>query len=98
MVARVSTYEGSAERLDDLARGFEESADAVRELEGFRGAYLLVDRETGRAITVALWASGEAAEASAGRAQHLREEAASTAEHSITGVELFEVPVQIPAS
>jgi heme-degrading monooxygenase HmoA len=42
MVARVSSYAGPADRLDDLVRGFEQSADAVRELDGFEDAYLLV--------------------------------------------------------
>jgi hypothetical protein len=43
MVARVSTYAGPAEGLDELARGFEQSGDAVRVLDGFEGTYLLVD-------------------------------------------------------
>lgn len=97
MVARVSTYEGSADRLDDLAQGFERSADAVRELDGFQGAYLLVDRRTGAALTVALWSSAEAAEASAERAGHLRREAAELADHSVRTVDTYEVAVEIGA-
>jgi heme-degrading monooxygenase HmoA len=95
MVARVTTYEGAAGRLGELARGFEQAGDAVRELEGFEGAYLLVDRATGTAMTVALWSSRDAAETSAERAGHLRAEAADFSEHRVTGVETYDVPARI---
>ena len=95
MVARVSTYEGAAGRLGELARGFEQAGDAVRELEGFEGAYLLVDRATGRAMTVALWSTSDAAEATAERVGHLRAEAVDFSEHWVTGVETYEVPAHI---
>ena len=97
MVARVSKYEGPTDRLDDLAQGFEQSAPAVRELDGFEGAYLLVDRATGTAMTVALWSTGEAAEASAERVERLRNEAADQAGHSVASVDVYEVPARIEA-
>jgi heme-degrading monooxygenase HmoA len=97
MVARVSTYEGDADRLDELAEGFEQSSDAVRELDGFEGAYLLVDRTTGEALTVALWSSPEAAEASAERVKQLRSEAAEASAHSIESVNVYDVPARIEA-
>lgn len=95
MVARVSTYTGAAERVDDLTRGFEQSSDAVRELDGFQGAYLLVQRDSGDAMTVALWSSAEAAESSADRISQLRSEAAELAEHSVGSVALYEVSSEI---
>jgi heme-degrading monooxygenase HmoA len=95
MVARVGTYEGPADRLDELVRGFEQSRDAVRTLAGFEGAYLLVDRDTGAALTVALWSTSEAAEASAERVGQLRSEAVDFSDYSVTGVELYDVPARI---
>jgi heme-degrading monooxygenase HmoA len=95
MVARVGTYEGTAERLDEFVRGFEQSRDAVSELEGFEGAYLLVDRATGSAMTVALWSTSAAAEASAERVGQLRAEAAELSEYAVTGVETYDVPARI---
>ena len=95
MVARLSSYEGSAERLAELARGFEQSGQAVRELDGFQGAYLLADAKTGRALTFALWSSPEAAEDSAERAAALREEAAQASDHEVAQVEVYEVTGRI---
>jgi heme-degrading monooxygenase HmoA len=95
MVARVATYEGAPDRLDEFARGFEQSGDAIRELEGFEGAYLLVDRVGGSALTVALWSTREAAEASAERVAQVRSEAAELSEHSVTSVGVYDVPARI---
>jgi heme-degrading monooxygenase HmoA len=97
MVARVSTYTGPADRLDDLVRGFEQSGDAVRELDGFEDAYLLVDRAQGSAMTVALWSTREAADASAQRIEQLRSEAADLSDHSVRSVEVYDVAARIPA-
>jgi heme-degrading monooxygenase HmoA len=96
MVARISSYTGPADRLDELARGFEQSSDAVRELDGFEGAYLLVDPAGGGAITVAFWSTGEAAEASAERVGQLRSEAVQSSAHSVGSVEVYTVAAQIP--
>jgi heme-degrading monooxygenase HmoA len=97
MVARVATYEGGVDRLDELARGFEQSSHAVRELDGFSGAYLLVDRGTGNAMTVALWSSAQAAEATAERVDQLRREAAEVSAHSIASVDVYDVAARIEA-
>jgi heme-degrading monooxygenase HmoA len=97
MVARISTYTGSSERLDDLTRGFDQSADAVRELDGFEGAYLLVQPGSGEAMTVALWSSPESAEASDQRVSQIRTEAAQLADHSVASVAVYEVASEIRA-
>jgi heme-degrading monooxygenase HmoA len=90
--ARVSRYEGDVDRLID---GFERQADLVRGLEGFTRAYLLVDRAGGRAMTVTLWGSEEALDASASRATHLREEASETAGARIGSVDSYEVAFDV---
>jgi heme-degrading monooxygenase HmoA len=81
--------------VEELARAFEQSGEAVRELDGFEGAYLLFDPETGRAMTVALWSDADAAESSAERIGRLREEAAESVGHRVTAVETYEVPAQL---
>jgi heme-degrading monooxygenase HmoA len=90
--ARVSTYEGDVDRLID---GFRRQANLVRLLDGFARAYLLVDRAGGRAMTVTLWDSEEAREASAERAAHLREEATETAGATIGSVDGYELALEI---
>ncbi|HEX8065327.1 MAG TPA: hypothetical protein VF520_02240 [Thermoleophilaceae bacterium] len=91
MVARVSTYEGSPGREQEVTQAFERSTQAVQELDGFAGSYLLFDSSTGRAMTVALWSTPEAADASDKRVAHLREEAASDVGHQVTGTEVYDV-------
>lgn len=95
MHARVSTYAGAAEHLDDGIRNFEGSADALRELDGFEGAYMLVDRANGRAITITLWSNEDAVAASTERADEVRAEAAGGAGFSIESVEIYEVATQL---
>ena len=93
MHARVSSYEGD---IDRLVEGFQQQATLVRRLDGFAGAYLLGDRAGATAMTVTLWDSEEALDASASRAAHLREEASQTADATIGSVDSFEVALEVP--
>jgi heme-degrading monooxygenase HmoA len=90
--ARISTYEGDVDRL---IQGFERQTDLVRGLEGFARAYLLVDRAGGTAVTVTLWSSEDALDASASRAARLREEATETAGATIGPVDTYEVALVV---
>ena len=92
MHARVSTYVGAS---DDLVAGFEGATDPLREIEGFEAAYFLVDRDAGKAMSITLWESKEALEASVERANQLREEATSPAGISIQSVDHYEVAIQL---
>lgn len=100
MHARVSRYTGSADRVEDAIRSFEDTAEKIRELEGFEGAYLLVDRAGGNAVTIALYSSEDAMEATAEQAEQLRRDAADAAgvgaasaeaAFSIESVDMYEV-------
>ena len=58
MNARVTTVQGSAERLDDAIRAFREQIVPILQGQaGFQGGYLLVDRGSGKARSVTLWES-----------------------------------------
>jgi heme-degrading monooxygenase HmoA len=61
MHARVSTYAGTPDQAEEGIQNFEGLTDALRSLDGFEGAYLCVDRGTGNALSVTLWASADAA-------------------------------------
>ena len=98
MHARVSNYAGSPDQAEAGIRNFEGLTDGLRSLEGFEGAYLLVDRETGKALTMTLWSSEETAQASAERAKQMRSDAAGGAGMSIESVETYEVAVHIEPS
>jgi heme-degrading monooxygenase HmoA len=88
MFARVSTYRGATERLLD---GFRRTTEPLTQLEGFERAYFLTDPEAGRAMTVTLWDSAAAMEASADWASKAREHAAHDSGATVESVSSYEV-------
>jgi hypothetical protein len=90
--ARVTKFEGSLERLDELRYAVvERILPAVRRLDGFAGALVLADRQHGNAQVVVLWESEEAMSASEDSAYWFRTYGAETAGEPITSVERYEV-------
>ena len=86
MVARTSTWAGSPEALDKWAEHVTEKVSGfVANLPGNTGAAFFIDRDGGKALTLTLWESEEAAAETDKFADQSR---ASTVE--ATGVELLE--------
>ena len=96
MYARTSTWTGSEDALENWVAHVNDSvAPMVAGMPGNAGAYFLVDREGGGALTLTLWQSEEAALTSDQAAEKSR---ASTV--AATGIELrargrFEVVGQV---
>jgi len=65
----------------------------VYEMDGNRGAIFLMDRETGKSISITLWESADAMRASEEKANQVRGDAAQTTSGNVGNVERFEVPV-----
>ena len=60
MFARVTTVQVNIDKLDEATKIYEESViPAAKSQKGFRGAYLLTDRKTGKGISMTLWESEE---------------------------------------
>lgn len=55
MLARVTTFQIKRDHADEGARVFQSGLPAIRDLDGFRDAVLLLDRNSGKAMTIALW-------------------------------------------
>ena len=56
MFARVSTGQVMSDKVDELVRIFKESiTPAAKSQKGFRGVYLLTNREASEAIAIAFW-------------------------------------------
>jgi heme-degrading monooxygenase HmoA len=91
MLARVARYEVAAERIDDAVQAFGEAVAKLEELDGFAGAYLLVDPEDGRTMTLSLWENTAALENSESAAGRARRQAAEAVGGSVLSVEKFEV-------
>ncbi len=97
MFARVSTFQGSPERVDEGIKIAEEQAlPAAKALEGFKGMLMLVDRDAGKSIAVTLWESEEAMNASVEAANKIRGDVASAAGEQIVSVEQYEVAIDVP--
>jgi len=59
MFARVITMQLKGDKLDEAAKYYKELIPSVKSQKGFNSNYLLIDRETGKAISVAFWESKE---------------------------------------
>jgi heme-degrading monooxygenase HmoA len=56
MFARVGMFQGPPEHLDAaLRRSREQTLPDLERLPGFRGVYVLVDRQTGKGVGISLW-------------------------------------------
>jgi heme-degrading monooxygenase HmoA len=97
MFARVSTYQVPAERLGDAAGAFERAIQEIQDVDGFREAYVLVDEEDGRALTMTVWSSQYALEAGRDVAGRLRRAAVKEIEGSVVSVVEYEVALHTAA-
>jgi heme-degrading monooxygenase HmoA len=97
MHARVSTYQGPPERLDEAIAAFD-ADDRLLDLNGLEDAYLLVDRASGRMVTITLWTDRESLDATASSANAIRSQAAGTGGQAVRGVEAYEVALHARAA
>ncbi len=93
MYARVSTFEGMmSDHVDEAVRvAREQFIPAAQQSGGFEGMYVLADRESGKTLSVSLWSTREALQASEEQADSSREEAAHDAQGRVANVERYEV-------
>ncbi len=94
MFARVSTYTGTSDELDEAIRQVRENTlPKLMQLDGYKGAYFLVDRQNGKSLSVTLWESEEAMSTSEEAANSLRTEVADALGTQMVGVERYEVAI-----
>jgi heme-degrading monooxygenase HmoA len=90
--ARITTYEGRPERVEEFRRAMVEHVmPALRRLPGFQGILFLADHQSSKLLAVALWETEESLHASEESAYWFRAYGAETANERITGVERYEV-------
>lgn len=90
--ARVSSLEGSSDRIDDGVRFLtEQIIPAAGDISGWRGIILLADPAAGKTKTITFWDGIESLTASEERADELRNDAAAAMDETITGVDRYEV-------
>ena len=92
MHARVTALSGSPDDVDNGIANFRENVVPYVREQG-KGAILLVDRQTGRAVAITLWEDEQALRASEERANALRAEAAEQMGAAQPTVDRYEVAV-----
>src|SRR5918999_3416290 len=91
MHARVVRYKIPQERFGEVVSAFREPVEQLREVEGNRGGYLLIDRENCTATTLTFWENQAALESSEVAASRLRSEAINAIDGEIQTVDRCEV-------
>jgi len=96
MFARVTITEGSPAGIDAAIRFMRETVlPQARSMRGFKGAYLLVDRKTGKGMGIALWETEADLNDSTEAANRLRAQYVQEATAQPPKVEVYEVAVQL---
>ena len=95
MYARVSTYRGDGDRL---LQGFAEVTGPLEAIDGFSRAYFMVNRESGKGMSITVWESEEALNASTAKADELRSQGAEAGGAQIESVETYEIGMTVGAS
>ena len=94
MHARVSTFEGSPDLIDEMLRQVREQVlPQAKKDEGFKGMIALGDRQSGKTLGITFWESEEVMRASEEAANRLRSESAEAGGQTIAGVERYEVGI-----
>ena len=92
MYARVTTYQGTAEDYD---RGIDKMrsdiAPQVQAMPGCKGILSLVDRGSGRSLSITLWEDQDAMASTREDANRVRSDAASASGSTVTDVTEYEV-------
>ena len=96
---RVTTLQLDSSRIDDTVRQLEqEEVPRWKEMDGFKGFTLLVDRESGKLVGTTYWESEEKMAATEEAVSQSRERAAETGGASgPPAVERYEVAVDTMA-
>ena len=92
MHARMTTMEGSSERLDEGLREIKEDVlPQLQQQDGFKGFIIFDNRQNGKLVGFSLWESEQAMRASEEVGDRTRREAAEVMDDTIAGVERYEV-------
>jgi len=60
MFARILSYQFNIDKLNEAAKRYDDRViPAMKSQKGYRGAYMLSDRKTGKGISMTLWDSEE---------------------------------------
>jgi hypothetical protein len=94
MLARARITHGVPEKVEEGIRQFRDVViPAYKDVAGFKGGYMLVDRKKGKLIGVTLWATEADMHATETISQGLRTAGSRAAGGNVHSVEVYEVAV-----
>jgi heme-degrading monooxygenase HmoA len=92
MFARVSTYTGDGDRL---LQGFTDVSGPLEAIDGFSHAYFMVDRESGKGMSITIWETEQALLESVAQADELRRKGAEAGGAAIDSVQHYEIGMTV---
>jgi heme-degrading monooxygenase HmoA len=99
LFARMNTFEGSPDRLDDAVRTVrEEVLPQLHQEDGFKGLMFLANYRSGELQLMSFWESLQAMRASEEEAKRLRDDVAEAGDQEIARVERYDVVLFEPPS
>jgi heme-degrading monooxygenase HmoA len=93
MFARVITGQTTPDGFDGLIRFTRERLPGTQAQPGFKGFYLLTDRDTGELVTISLWDTWEDVRAAEAYAAQLNSEAAQSVEVVPPPVKIYQAEI-----
>ena len=95
MFAQVNSVQAATDKVAGLVTWAEERLPAFRETPGFKGLYLLADRQSGKIVTISLWDSeDDLRQNNEARGARVRKEASSDLGIAPAPVDIYEVVLQ----
>jgi hypothetical protein len=91
----VGAREHLPRRRRPALQGFAGVTEPLEAIDGFSHAYFMVNRETGKGMSITIWDSDEALNASVARADALREKGAEAGGAEIDSVEHYEIGMTV---
>jgi heme-degrading monooxygenase HmoA len=90
--ARVTVVQGSQDKIDQGIESFNNAVlPAAKSVSGYKAAFLLVDRQTGKGMGITLWDSEDARRRGAEAVDQARTETIKAMGGTVPPVEEFEV-------
>jgi heme-degrading monooxygenase HmoA len=95
MFAQVNSVQTATDKLAGLVKFCEERLTAFRGTPGFRGFYLLADRQSGKIVSISLWDSDDdLRQNNEAQGARVRKEASSELGIDSPPVDIYEVVLQ----
>ena len=94
MLARINSVQTATDQLDGLIKWAGDRFPDAREAPGFKGFYMLADRQTGKVVSISLWDSDDDLRQFEARGAQMRKEASSDLGIAPTPVDTYEVVLQ----